>query len=255
MSDAGSLRPLERMARFDPVTVPRRHFMAEAHRTERLGWLRAAVLGANDGIVSTGALLVGIAGSGADRTALLTAGIAGLVAGAASMGIGEFVSVSSQADVEHAERAKEQREIETDPGAETTELRLIYERRGLDRNLAQQVAESLMAHDPLGAHLRDELGLTREMRARPVSAAWWSFASFAAGALIPLLAAVATPDDGPRAVIIAVATLVACVSLGVIAARIGGSNPWRGALRTGIGGGIALAITYLVGALVGTAIG
>ena len=242
------------MTRFDPVTLPRRHFMAEAHRTDRLGWLRAAVLGANDGIVSTGALLVGIAGSGADRTALLTAGIAGLVAGAASMGIGEFVSVSSQADVERAERTKEQRELETDPGAETTELRLIYERRGLDRDLAQQVAESLMAHDPLGAHLRDELGLTREMRARPVAAAWSSFASFAVGALIPLLAAIITPDDGPRVVIIATATLVACVSLGVIAASIGGSNPWRGALRIGIGGAVALAITYLIGALVGVVI-
>ena len=237
---------------FAVMTSVHRHSRAEVHRTGRAGWLRATVLGANDGIVSTGALLVGVAGAGSSHSAVLTAGIAGLVAGSASMGIGEFVSVSSQADSENAERATEAAELEEDPAAELHELRVIYQRRGLSHDLAQQVAEALMAHDPLEAHLRDELGLTEELRARPVQAALSSASSFALGAAIPLITALLVPDS-TRSLAIAVATIVACVVLGVIGATFGGADRLRGALRVGIGGTAALAATYLIGQLVGGA--
>ena len=211
------------------------------------------MLGANDGILSTGALLLGVAGAGASRSALLTAGVAGLTAGAMSMGIGEYVSVSTQSDTERADRAKEEEELADDPEAETAELRNIYEARGLPRDLAQQVADTLMATDPLGAHLRDELGLTETLAARPMQAAASSLASFAVGAAIPLLVAVLIPAAG-RAVAIAAATIVGVVLLGATGAALGGADRWRGALRVGVGGTAALALTYGIGLLFGTAV-
>jgi VIT1/CCC1 family predicted Fe2+/Mn2+ transporter len=212
------------------------------------------VLGANDGILSTGALLIGVAGAGATRTALLTAGVAGLTAGALSMGIGEYVSVSTQADTEAADRAMEEAELAADPQAETAELRSIYESRGLPRALAQQVADTLMATDPVGAHLRDELGLTEELAARPLQAALASTGSFAAGAAVPLVVAASTGDT-VRSIAVTLATLVAMVALGAIGAALGGADRVRGALRVGVGGGAALALTFLIGRLFGTAVG
>lgn len=237
----------------DRTPTFRRH-RAELHRTSRTGWLRATVLGANDGILSTGALLLGVAGAGSGRTALVTAGVAALVAGALSMGIGEYVSVSSQKDTERADRAMEAAELADDPAAETAELRAIYQARGLPHELAQRVADTLMDHDALGAHLRDELGHTLEMRARPVQAALSSSVAFAVGAALPLLTAVVAPD-GARVVAIVVATVVGMVALGAVGAALGGANKWRGTLRVGIGGSLALALTFAVGKLFGTAIG
>jgi VIT1/CCC1 family predicted Fe2+/Mn2+ transporter len=233
--------------------MPFRHRQLELHRSSRSGWLRAAVLGANDGILSTGALLLGVAGAGASRPALLTAGVAGLTAGAMSMGIGEYVSVSTQSDTERADRAMEEAELAEDPEAETAELRNIYEARGLPRPLAQQVADTLMATDPIGAHLRDELGLTEELSARPVQAALSSFASFALGAAIPLLVAVVV-SGAARSVAITVATVAAMVVLGALGAALGGANLLRGALRVGVGGSLALALTFVIGRLFGTAV-
>jgi vacuolar iron transporter family protein len=230
----------------------RRH--AEAHRVDRAGWLRATVLGANDGILSTGALLLGVVGAGAARPQILTAGVAGLVAGAASMAIGEYVSVSSQRDSEHADRATEAHELAVDPVGEHAELRAIYEARGLPTPLADDVATALMAHDPLGAHLRDELGLTEELRARPLVAAGSSFLSFVVGALIPLLA-VTFANGGTRGLVITVATLVGLTALGGIGAALGGAGIARGSFRVGVGGAAALAFTYLIGSIVGTTIG
>jgi len=232
--------------------VPTQH-STEVHRTDRVGWLRALVLGANDGILSTGALLLGVAGAGATRGQLVIAGVAAVSAGAFSMGIGEYVSVSSQRDTEDADRATEAAELEDDPEAELAELKNIYVGRGLDEPLALQVAEALTAADPLAAHLRDELGITDEMRARPLQAAASSFASFAVGASIPLLTAALAPSTG-RAIAITVATVVAMVTLGAVGGRLGGASPWRGALRVGIGGSAALALTYLIGVVFGTAV-
>jgi VIT1/CCC1 family predicted Fe2+/Mn2+ transporter len=232
--------------------VPTQH-RAEVHRTDRIGWLRALVLGANDGILSTGALLLGVAGAGATRGQLVVAGVAAVSAGAFSMGIGEYVSVSSQRDTEDADRATEAAELEDDPESELAELKNIYVDRGLDEGLALQVAEALTATDPLAAHLRDELGITDEMRARPLQAASSSFASFAVGASIPLLTAVLAPSAG-RAIAITVATVVAMVTLGAVGGRLGGASLWRGALRVGIGGSAALALTYLIGVAFGTAV-
>lgn len=232
--------------------MPTQH-RAEAHRTDRIGWLRALVLGANDGILSTGALLLGVAGAGATRGQLVVAGVAAVSAGAFSMGIGEYVSVSSQRDTEDADRATEAAELEDDPESELAELKNIYVDRGLDERLALQVAEALTANDPLAAHLRDELGITDEMRARPLQAASSSFASFAVGASIPLLTAVLAPSAG-RAIAITVATVVAMVTLGAVGGRLGGASLWRGALRVGIGGSAALALTYLIGVVFGTAV-
>lgn len=211
------------------------------------------MLGANDGILSTGALLLGVVGAGASRSAVLVAGFAALVAGALSMGIGEYVSVSSQADVERADIELEASELAEDPQAETAELRNIYIGRGLDEGLAQQVAEALMATDPLGAHLRDELGHSERSAARPVQAALSSTASFAVGAALPLAAAAVAPAD-VRGLVVTVATLLALVVLGAVGAHLGGAPRARGALRVGVGGAIALAVTYGVGRVLGTSI-
>jgi vacuolar iron transporter family protein len=235
-----------------PVQIRHRHH--EMHRIERSGWLRATVLGANDGILSTGALLLGVVGAGADRPAVLTAGAAGLVAGAASMAMGEYVSVSSQRDSEEADRETEAHELAVDPAGEHAELQGIYEQRGLPAPLAKDVASALMAHDPLEAHLRDELGLTEELRARPVEAAMSSFVSFVIGASVPLTAA-ALASEALRGALVTVATLLGLIVLGAIGAALGGATRSRGAIRVGLGGAAAMSFTYAVGAAIGTTIG
>lgn len=223
---------------------------AERHRTERIGWLRAAVLGANDGIVSTASLLVGVAAASASQGSLLLTGVAGLVAGAMSMAAGEYVSVHSQADTEQADLARERSELERDPAAEQRELSGIYVQRGLDPGLAHQVAEQLMAHDALGAHARDELGISVMLSARPVQAALASAASFAVGAALPLVVTTLAPMD----VLIhwiAGSSLLFLALLGAAAARAGGASALLGAWRVTFWGALAMAITAGVGSLFG----
>ncbi|MDQ1121367.1 MULTISPECIES: VIT family protein [Pseudoxanthomonas] len=222
-----------------------RKFHAEVHRSNRTGWLRAAVLGANDGIVSVAGLMVGVAASGAGQGALVATGVAGLVAGAMSMAAGEYVSVSSQADTERADLRLEKRELAEDPHNELIELAGIYEQRGLEPALARQVAEQLTAHDALAAHARDELGITEALRARPVQAALASAAAFSTGAVLPLLAALLFPAQARLAVI--VATLLALLASGALAARAGGASTLRGALRVTFWGALAMAAADLVG--------
>ena len=229
----------------------RRH--AERHRTDRISWLRAAVLGANDGIVSTASLVVGVAAAQASREAVLVAGVAGLVAGAMSMAAGEYVSVHSQADTESADLSRERAELESDPAAELRELTAIYVARGLEPALAQQVAERLTAHDALGAHARDELGISEAFSARPVQAALASAASFAIGALLPLAATALAPSRGLIAWVAATA-LVFLALLGGVAARAGGAGVAKGAWRVTFWGALAMAITAGVGALFGTVV-
>lgn len=229
----------------------RRH--GEVHRSDRSGWLRATVLGANDGLLSTGALLLGVIGAGGSRGAILTAGLAGVVAGAGSMAMGEYVSVSTQRDTEQADRALEERELAADPEGELAELQAIYEHRGLPTELAAQVAVELTRRDPLEAHLRDELGLAPAQLAQPMLAAISSFFSFAVGALVPMLAA-AIAGGGARGVAVTVATLVGLLVLGGVGAQLGGASVTRGSLRVGVGGALALALTYGIGALIGTAV-
>jgi len=223
---------------------------AERHRTERIGWLRAAVLGANDGIVSTASLLVGVAAASASQGSLLLTGVAGLVAGAMSMAAGEYVSVHSQADTEQADLARERSELERDPAAEQRELSGIYVQRGLDPSLARQVAEQLMAHDALGAHARDELGISVTLSARPVQAALASAASFAVGAALPLVVTTLAPMD----VLIhwiAGSSLLFLALLGAAAARAGTAGALLGAWRVTFWGALAMAITAGVGSLFG----
>ena len=230
------------------------NFHLERHRGGRAGWLRAAVLGADDGILSTASLMLGVAGSGAGRSAVLTAGIAGLTAGAAAMAIGEFVSVSSQSDAEAADRAREARELAENPGAERAELRRIYVGRGLPEDLAAQVVDALHAADPLGSHMRDELGQTPATRARPIQAAIVSAASFGLGATVPVVAA-ELAQSGVRSLAVALAGLVALASLGAAGARLGGARVLRGMVRVGLGGALAMGVTYGVGQLLGTTVG
>lgn len=218
----------------------------ETHLIERIGWLRAAVLGANDGIVSTASLVIGVAAAGQPRGTIVLTALAGLVAGAMSMAAGEFVSVSSQADTERADRAKEERELATDWDAEHRELAHIYRMRGLDKDLADQVATELMAHDALGTHLRDELGITDDLAARPVQAAGTSAASFAIGAAVPLLLATLLP----LAVVvwgIALGSLVCLAGLGAMGARTGGAGMLVPTVRVTFWGALAMAITAGVG--------
>jgi VIT1/CCC1 family predicted Fe2+/Mn2+ transporter len=218
----------------------------ERHVVDRIGWLRAAVLGANDGIVSVASLIIGVAAAGQSRGAILLTGLAGLVAGAMSMAAGEFVSVSSQADAEQADRAKEQRELATDWHAEHRELAHIYRRRGLSNELADRVATELMDHDALGAHLRDELGITEELAARPVQAAGASAASFACGAAVPLLLALVLP----LAIIgwgVGLGSLLCLAVLGALGARTGGAEMLRPTVRVTFWGALAMAITAGVG--------
>lgn len=223
----------------------------ERHRSEHIGWLRAAVLGANDGIVSTASLIVGVAAAGTARADVLIAGVAGLVAGAMSMAAGEYVSVSSQSDTEEADLARERRELATEDASERAELAGIYQARGLDPALARQVADQLMAYDALGAHARDELGISEMQRARPVQAALASAASFAVGAVLPLGMVLVAP--APRlTIVVSAASLAFLAVLGWVAARVGGAHLLTGTARVTFWGALAMALTYAVGALVGT---
>lgn len=226
----------------------RRH--RERHVGGRVGWLRAAVLGANDGILSTAGLVVGVASANATLGSVMVAGVAGLVAGALSMATGEYVSVSSQSDAEKAERELEQHELATDAHGEREELVNIYVGRGLDRPLAEQVADKLTAHDALGAHLRDELGLTEQQRARPLQAALTSALSFSIGAALPLVAALlAVPAH--MALIVAIASLISLALLGAVAARAGGAPVLRGAMRVFLWSTLAMIATAAIGHLFG----
>ena len=231
--------------------MPRNH--REHHRTERIGWLRAAVLGANDGILSTASLVLGVVAAHATHSNVLVAGVAGLVAGAMSMAAGEYVSVHSQADTEHADLERERRELKADDAGEHKELAAIYVGRGLDPSLAKQVAQQLMAHDALGAHARDELGISKTLTARPLQAALASAASFAVGAAMPLVVTAMVPEH----------LLIYCVSgaslfflavLGGVAASVGGAGVATGAIRVTFWGALAMAITAGVGAFFGTVI-
>jgi VIT1/CCC1 family predicted Fe2+/Mn2+ transporter len=223
---------------------------SEFHRAERIGWLRAAVLGANDGLISTGSLVVGIASAHAARGEVVLAAVAGLVAGAFSMAAGEYVSVSSQADTERADLARERHELATDPAKERAELAAIYVARGLSPDLAGQVADQLMAHDALGAHARDELGMSESRRARPLEAALASAAAFAAGALPPLVLAIAAPTP-TLPVLVGGTGLTLLAVLGGVAARLGGAPIAAGAARVTFWGAVAMGCTALVGKLFG----
>lgn len=228
---------------------PRHH---ESHRVARIGWLRAGVLGANDGIVSTASLIVGFAASDAGRTAVLLAGVAGLVAGALSMACGEFLSVSSQRDTEEADLARERLELVEQPEQELRELAKIYEARGLEVELARQVAERMTAHDALGAHARDELGISEDLRARPMQAAIVSASSFASGAALPLATAAVLGEPVPP-VWIGVASLFYLAMLGGIGAHLGGAAMARPVFRVVAGGFVAMAATAAVGFAFGVA--
>lgn len=227
------------------------HF--ERHLVARIGWLRAAVLGANDGIVSTASLIVGVAAAAAKPADILIAGVAGLVAGAMSMAAGEYVSVSSQSDTEKADLSRERLELASDEEAERRELAEIYIARGLDAETAQKVALQLMAKDALGAHAREELGISEITTARPIQAALTSAATFTAGAAMPLIVAALVP--GPSlAIAVSVASLGALAVLGMVGARAGGANAWRASLRVTFWGALAMALTAGIGRLVGTAV-
>ena len=226
----------------------------ENHAVARIGWLRAAVLGANDGIVSTASLIVGVAAAAATKQPILVAGVAGLVAGAMSMAAGEYVSVSSQADTEAADLARESAELAADPESERQEMAAIYGARGLADDLALAVADALMAHDALGAHARDELGLAEMHRARPIQAALTSAATFSVGAAFPLAAAALLPL--PSLVLgVSASALLFLLALGAVGAKAGGANMARGVLRVAFWGVLAMAATYGIGTLFGTSIG
>lgn len=230
-------------------TVPRRH--AESHLVQRIGWLRAAVLGANDGILSTASLIVGVASAAGTHQSVIVAGFAGLVAGAMSMAAGEYVSVSSQSDTELADLARERGELAQDTGSETEELAGIYVERGLQPDLAVQVAQQLMARDALGAHARDELGISDTTTARPIQAALTSAASFAAGAALPLVTALVTPS-GLLVVGVSVASLLFLAVLGAVGAQAGGAKILVATIRVTFWGALAMAITAGIGAMFGT---
>ncbi|MBP6528813.1 MAG: VIT family protein [Burkholderiales bacterium] len=225
----------------------------ERHRTQHVGWLRAAVLGANDGIVSTASLLVGVAAANATHSSIMLTGVAALVAGAMSMASGEYVSVYSQADAEAADLARESAEIAKNPMAEHAELAAIYVERGLDAALAKQVATELMNHDAIGAHARDELGITEIVQARPIQAALTSAASFAVGALLPLAVTALAPING-LIMWISVTSLIFLAVLGVVAAQVGGANIWVSAWRVTFWGALALGITAGVGKFFGAVV-
>ena len=233
--------------------MPPGHRHDERHRSDRIGWLRAAVLGANDGIVSTASLLLGVAAANADHGTVVLTGVAGLVAGAMSMAAGEYVSVHSQADVEKADLSREKLELANAPDAELLELAAIYIGRGLDPALAQQVARQLTQHDALGAHARDELGLSEVLEARPIQAAFASAASFAAGAALPL--GVALLVSGERLIpALSATSLLFLAMLGALAARAGGARPWIGAGRVAFWSALAMALTTVIGRAFGTAL-
>jgi len=219
---------------------------AERHRSSRIGWLRAAVLGANDGVVSTASLVIGVAAAQASRGEVLVAGVAGLAAGALSMAAGEYVSVSSQADTEHADLDRERRELAQEPEAEVRELAGIYAKRGVEPTLATTVARQLMAHDALAAHARDELGISEIVAARPLQAALASAAAFAAGAALPILTITIAPER-TMAIFVAAASLLCLVGLGALAAKMGGASVAVGAARVAFWGALAMAVTAAIG--------
>lgn len=230
----------------------------ERHLSHRSGWLRASVLGANDGIISTAALILGVAASDAGRSAILTAGIAGLSAGAMAMGMGEYVSVSSQRDTENADIAKEVWELENVPDRELAELTAIYQEKGLDHELAREVATRLTEKDALRIHLIEELGITEATMARPWQAALSSMASFALGAALPLIAAAVVPASAAtsvRIIVTIVVAIIALLALGLAGARAGGAHPFRPTVRVVVGGIAAMAVTMAIGKLFGTAVG
>jgi VIT1/CCC1 family predicted Fe2+/Mn2+ transporter len=224
---------------------------SEDHRIHRVGWLRAAVLGANDGIVSTASLIVGVAAAAAQQSEIVIAGVAGLVAGAMSMAAGEYVSVSSQADTEQADISREKNELRDDPEFELDELTQIYVNRGLSKDMAREVAEKLTAHDALGSHLRDELGISEVTTARPLQAALTSAATFAVGAAFPLLTVLVVPMKS-LIMIVSVASLLFLALLGAIGAKAGGANIWRATARVTFWGALAMALTAGIGAAFGT---
>lgn len=225
----------------------------EAHRSNRIGWLRAAVLGANDGIVSTASLIIGVAAANATQETILLAGVSGLVAGAMSMAAGEYVSVSSQSDTEKADLAIEKKSLETDIDFEKNELATIYQNRGLEPVLARQVAEQLMAHDALGAHARDEIGISETVRAQPVQAAFSSAVTFTVGAALPLLVAWTTPGNN-LIVAVAISSLFFLACLGAVAARAGGASIAIGAIRVTFWGALAMGLTSIVGDIFGVVV-
>ena len=226
---------------------------AEMHRSGRVGWLRAAVLGSDDAIVSTASLMIGVAASSAPKVAILVAGVAGLVAGAMSMAVGEYVSVSSQRDAEQADIGLEKQELATEPQAELQELAMIYVKRGLEHDLAMKVAEQLSAHDRLGAHMRDELGIDQTSLARPLQAAWISAASFASFAIVPIVALLVAPAAW-RIPMIAALSLVSLAALGAFGGHLGGAPLGRAALRVTIGGALAMTVTAVIGRILGVSV-
>jgi len=226
----------------------------ERHQVHRVGWLRAAVLGANDGIVSTASLIVGVAAAASSKSEVLLAGVAGLVAGAMSMAAGEYVSVSSQADTEAADLERERSELKNDPDFEHRELAAIYQKRGLDKGTADDVARQLMAHDALGAHARDELSITHITTARPVQAAFTSAATFTTGAALPLAAAWLTQVGRPMIVAVSAASLIFLAILGAVGARAGSAPVLKATLRVAFWGAAAMAVTAGIGKLVGTSV-
>jgi VIT1/CCC1 family predicted Fe2+/Mn2+ transporter len=234
--------------------MPLMKFHPERHQVHRIGWLRAAVLGANDGIVSTASLIVGVAAAASSKGEILLAGAAGLVAGAMSMAAGEYVSVSSQADTEAADLARESGELASDPEFEHRELAAIYRKRGLDEDTARNVATQLMAHDALGAHARDELSITHITTARPIQAALTSAATFTTGASLPLFCAWLSPVGQPMMVAVSAASLLFLAMLGAIGAKAGNAPVVKSTLRVAFWGAAAMAATAGIGRLVGTAV-
>lgn len=226
--------------------------LPESHRSDRIAWLRAAVLGANDGIVSTASLIVGVAAANSSPQNILLTGIAGLVAGAMSMAAGEYVSVSSQADTENADLARERAELASNIEFERAELAQIYVKRGLEPKLAAEVSRQLMAHDALGSHARDELGITETLSARPIQAALASAGSFSVGAALPLMMVLMAPKEILIS-IVSSASLFFLIALGALAARVGGAKMWKGALRVGFWGALAMASTAAIGNWFGAA--
>ena len=234
----------------EPVLLPSQ---VEIHRSGRAGWLRAAVLGSDDAIVSTASLMIGVAASSAPKMAILVAGVAGLVAGAMSMAVGEYVSVSSQRDAEQADIGLEKRELASEPQAELRELAMIYVNRGLEPGLAMKVAEQLSAHDRLGAHMRDELGIDQASLARPLQAAWISAASFASFAVVPIAALLVAPA-ALRIPMIAACSLLSLAVLGAFGGHLGGAPLGRAALRVTLGGALAMTVTAVIGRILGVSV-
>jgi VIT1/CCC1 family predicted Fe2+/Mn2+ transporter len=228
--------------------------MMEKHRSGRTGWLRAAVLGSDDAIVSTASILIGVAASSAPKGTILVAGVAGLVAGAMSMAVGEYVSVSSQRDAEKADIEREKQELTGQPKAELDELALIYVKRGIEKELAMKVAEQLSAHDRLGAHMRDELGIDQTSLARPMQAAWISAVSFASFAAVPIAALLVAPAV-LRIPVIAAISLLCLSALGAFGGHLGGASLGRASLRVTLGGALAMAVTAIIGKILGVSVG